>query len=217
MTYRLNLDQTLGCTLLLLLFGSSATAHNVQISGDVAGVWHVEPNHNPKAGEPAKAWVALTRKGGQILSLEQANCQMSVYSQPRKEGDLPVLQPAIQAINAEKYQSVPSADIIFPGPKRYQLELSCTPKTQAEFQSFQLKYDVIVAPSAAAPANNTETSPLPEKLTESEKTAVSITAQQGALSSSQSDAQWIIAAIALSMILGFGILGLRILKLTARK
>ena len=137
----------------LSLLGSPAAAHNIQISGDVAGVWHVEPNHNPKAGEPARAWVALTRKGGQTLSLEQVNCQMAVYSQPRKGGDSPVLQPTVEAINALKYQSVPSADIIFPNSGLYQLELGCTPKTQGNLQPFQLKYDVVVAPGAAAPAS----------------------------------------------------------------
>lgn len=206
MTYRLNLNQTLGWIILLFLFGSSATAHNVQISGDVAGVWHVEPNHNPKAGEPAKAWVALTRKGGQILSLEQANCQMSVYSQPRKEGDLPVLQPTIQAINAEKYQSVPSADIIFPDTKRYQLELSCTPKTQAEFQSFQLKYDVIVAPGAAASTRRVTASPAPEKLAQSQQIPSSSAANQQLNQSNQSISMWIISAIAIFSVLGVGIL-----------
>ncbi len=206
MTYRLNLNQILGWTLLLLLFGSSATAHNVQISGDVAGLWHVEPNHNPKAGEPAKAWVSLTRKGGQILSLEQANCQMAVYSQPRKEGDLPILQPTIQAINAEKYQSVPSADIIFPSTKRYQLELSCTPKTQGNFQSFQLKYDVIVAPGAAAPTSRATTSPAPKKLAQSQQTPISSAANQQLNQSNESLSMWIISVFVTFTVLALGIL-----------
>lgn len=216
MPCRLNLNQTLGWTLFLSLIVSPVAAHNLQVSGDVAGIWHVEPNHNPKAGEPARAWVALTRKGGQTLSLEQANCQMAVYSQPREEGDLPGLQPTVKAISALKYQSVPSADIVFPNTGRYQLELSCTPKTQDKFQPFQLKYDVVVAPGAAAPASNAETSLLPKKSIKSEKLAVSTVEQQGDLSSSQSDAQWFIAAIALSTILGFGILGIVLRRIAKR-
>lgn len=216
MTCQSNLNQTLGWTLFLLLLGSPAIAHNLQISGDVAGVWHVEPNHNPKAGEPAKAWVALTRKGGQTLSLKQANCQMAVYSQPRVEAGLPVLQPTVKAISALKYQSVPSADIVFPNTGRYQLELSCTSKTQDNFQPFQLKYDVVVAPGTNAPVSNAETSPLLRKPTESRKTTVSKTEEQDDRSSSQSDAQWSIAAIALSTILGFGILGIVLRQTTKR-
>lgn len=134
---------------------------------------------------------------------------MAVYSQPRKGGNSAVLQPTIKAISALKYQSVPGADIVFPNTGRYQLELSCTLKTQGNFQPFQLKYDVVVAPGATAPAsNNVETSSLPKKPTESQKTAVSTTEQQGDLSSSQSAAQWFVAAITVSTILGFGILGL---------
>lgn len=139
MTCQLNLNQILGWTLFLPLLGSPATAHNLQISGDVAGVWHVEPNHNPKAGEPAQDWVALTRKGGQTLSLKQANCQMAVYSQPRVKEDLPVLQPTVKAISALKYQSVPSADIVFPNTGRYQLELSCTSKTPKQFPAISIE------------------------------------------------------------------------------
>lgn len=216
MTCRLNLNQTLGWTLFLHLLGSPAIAHNLQVSGDVAGVWHVEPNHNPKAGEPAKAWVALTRKGGQILSLEQANCQMAVYSQPRKGGNSAVLQPTVKAIRTEKYQSVPSADIVFPHTGRYQLELSCTPKTQDNFQPFQLKYNVVVASGTAAPASNAETSSLPKKITESQELADSTVKQQGDRSSSQADVQWSIAAITVSTILGFGILGIVLWQTTKR-
>lgn len=216
MTCQSNLNQTLGWTLFLLLLGSPAIAHNLQVSGDVAGVWHVEPNHNPKAGEPAKAWVALTRKGGQTLSLEQATCQMAVYSQPRTEADLPVLQLTVKAINTLKYQSVPSADIVFPNTGRYQLELSCTPKIQDNSQPFQLKYGVVVAPGTNAPVSNVETSSLPKKITESQELAVSTVKQQGDLSSSQSDAQWSIAVIALSTIFGFGILGIVLRQTTKR-
>jgi hypothetical protein len=132
----------------LYLFSTPVAAHKVEIAGDVAGTWHVEPNHNPKAGESARAWVALTRKGGQILPLQQASCQMAVYSQPRKQGDSPVLQPSIKAVSVEKYENIPGADIVFPNTGIYQLELSCKPKTEGSFKAFQMKYDVTVATAA---------------------------------------------------------------------
>jgi hypothetical protein len=132
----------------LCLFSTSVAAHKVEISGDVAGTWHVEPNHNPKAGEAARAWVALTRKGGTLIPLQQANCQMAVYSQPRKQGDSPILQPSIKAINVEKYENIPGADIVFPNIGIYQLELNCKPKTEGSFRAFQMKYDVTVATAA---------------------------------------------------------------------
>jgi hypothetical protein len=168
MPSRLHLERTLGWTLLFASLISPASAHNIKISGDVAGTWHVEPNHAPKAGEPARVWIVLTRKGGQILPLEQANCQMVVYSQPRKGNDSPVLQPTVKAINAEKYQGIPGADIVFPKTGLYQLELSCTPKTQGSFQPFQLKYDVTVAAG---------TTPIPSTKTSLENTTDSATTQ----------------------------------------
>jgi len=34
---------------------------------DVAAVFHIEPEHNPRAGKPSLTWFALTRKGGQLI------------------------------------------------------------------------------------------------------------------------------------------------------
>ncbi|BAZ18219.1 hypothetical protein NIES4071_101040 (plasmid) [Calothrix sp. NIES-4071] len=87
---------------------------------------------------------------------------MAVYSQPRKGNDLPVLQPTVQAINAEKYQGIPGADVVFPKTGLYQLELGCQPKTEGDFRAFQLKYDVTVAAGADIKT------PQPEKVSDSQ-------------------------------------------------
>lgn len=121
-----------------------AIAHEVEVVGDVAGTWHIEPNHNPKAGTPARTWIALTRRGGAVLPLDQAKCQLAVYSKPRKPGTSPILRPTLKAVSAERYQGIPGADITFPKVGLYQLELSCTPKTAGSFKPFQMKYDVTV-------------------------------------------------------------------------
>ena len=57
-----NLTRNLSWIIILASIISPAAAHNIQVKGDIAGLWHVEPNHSPKAGETARAWVALTRK-----------------------------------------------------------------------------------------------------------------------------------------------------------
>ena len=128
-----------------LLSPAPAFAHKTEVAGDVAGTWHVEPNHNPKAGQPAKVWIALTRKGGQLVPLSKASCRMTVYSQPRKAGDKPLLRPSLQAINAERYRGIPGATVTFPRVGLYQLELNCTPKNKGDFKPFRMKYDVTVA------------------------------------------------------------------------
>lgn len=119
-------------------------AHEVKVVGDVAGTWHIEPNHNPKVGVPARTWIALTRRGGTILPLDQATCQLAVYARPRKSGAKPVLTPTLTAVSAERYQGIPGADITFPAVGLYQLELNCTPKKTGNFKPFQMRHDVTV-------------------------------------------------------------------------
>jgi len=122
-----------------------ALAHTTVVAEDVAGTWHIEPSHNPKAGESATVWAALTRVGGTLLPLSEAQCQMQVYTQPRSEGDTPILQPAVKAIAAEQYEGIPGADLIFPNPGLYDLELSCAPAQERSFAPFTLAYEIAVA------------------------------------------------------------------------
>ncbi|MEA5617104.1 hypothetical protein VB711_04510 [Cronbergia sp. UHCC 0137] len=120
-------------------------AHKVKIAGDIGGTLHIEPNDNPRAGEPAQAWFALTRKGGKILPLKECNCQLSIYAEPHTPGEPPLLEPVLIPVQAERYQGIPGATITFPKPGAYQLELSGKPATGGSFQPFELKFDVTVA------------------------------------------------------------------------
>ncbi len=123
---------------------TSALAHEVEVSGDVAATFHLEPNHNPRAGETAKVWFALTRRGGQIIPLEQCNCNLAVYPKNRKEGDKPLMEPPLKAVSAERYKGIPGADIVFPKAGIYELQLSGAAKTAANFKPFKLTYKVTV-------------------------------------------------------------------------
>jgi hypothetical protein len=171
--------------LFLGLLITPALAHNVEVSGDVAATFHLEPNHNPKAGEPAQVWFALTRKGGQIIPLEQCNCKLAVYSQPRSQDNSPVLAPPVKAISADGYQNIPGAEIVFPKVGAYELELNGTPKAGVNFKPFQLNYEVTVAAGAPTPLAQ-----LPSPSSQP----------------SQPSGQWQTTAIALSTFLGLGIL-----------
>ncbi|MEA5518861.1 hypothetical protein VB854_07860 [Limnoraphis robusta CCNP1315] len=121
-----------------------SSAHEVEVSEDVAATFHLEPNHNPKAGETAQVWFALTRRGGAIIPLEQCNCKLAVYAQPRQAEDKPMITPPLTAISAEKYQGIPGANVIFPKAGSYELELSGTPKGNTSFKPFKLSYSVTV-------------------------------------------------------------------------
>lgn len=167
------------------------SAHKVEILEDVGGTLHIEPNDNPQAGKAALTRIALTRKGGQVIPLEQCNCQLAVYPEPHSEDSPPLLKPPLKAVSAEGYEGIPGAEIVFPKAGIYELELSGTPKAGATFKPFQLNYEVTVAAGSAAPA-----------LAPAERLP------------SQPSGKWQTPAIALSTLLGLGILwvGLQQLK-----
>lgn len=129
-----------------LLVSIPAIAHNVEISNDVAATFHITPNHNPQVGKKTQAWFALTRRGGQTIPLSECACSLNVYTVPRKEQDQPILQPQLSAIDVEKYQEIPGAEIVFPQAGAYELELVGKAKDDAAFMPFDLTYTVNVRP-----------------------------------------------------------------------
>lgn len=79
-----------------------------------------------------------------MIPLEQCNCKLVV------RGNTPTqtptrLEPPLEAISAEQYRNIPGAEIVFPEPGIYTLELQGSPKANADFQSFQFSYPVTVA------------------------------------------------------------------------
>lgn len=131
---------------------SAASAHSVKISADVGGTLHIEPNDNPRAGEPAQAWFALTRKGGKAIALKECNCQLAIYAEPHSPGEPALLEPSLKPVKAERYQGTPGAKIVFPKPGAYQLQLNGKPASGNGFQPFELKFAVTVAAGRAVEA-----------------------------------------------------------------
>lgn len=145
-------------TLWLALLTPPGLAHQMDISDQVGAMLHIEPADNPRAGEKALAWFALTRKGGVIIPLSQCQCELQVYRQPRRPQDVPLLMPALKAVTAESYQGIPAAELTFPQPGIYDLELQGKPIGGASFQPFQLKFTVTVATGVS---NSTALVPTP--------------------------------------------------------
>ena len=140
-------------------------AHNVKTDADVGATFHIEPDHNPRAGETARAWFALTREGGELIPLAKCDCLLAVYDRAISETE-PILTPTLQAIAAEEFRDIPGADIVFPQAGAYELEISGSPKEGESFSPFSLTYSVTVTPgttpvaSPATEANTTdETTP----------------------------------------------------------
>ena len=119
-----------------------AVAHNIEVSDEIAATLHIEPDDNPRSGENVQAWFALTHRGGQIVSLSECNCELRVYNVPRAENLQPIINPTLQAMDAEKYRGIPGANIIFPQPGVYELEISGTAKDASSFKPFTLTYTV---------------------------------------------------------------------------
>ncbi|MBD2260987.1 hypothetical protein [Pseudanabaena sp. FACHB-2040] len=134
------------------------SAHKVQVSGDVGGTLHIEPNDVARAGEPTEVWFALTRQGGQVIPLADCDCQLSVFAQPYGEGATPLAQPPLAPVTAESYENIPGAEVVFPDVGAYTLVLTGSSRAAEEFQPFELPFEVTVAArSAAAPAASAPT------------------------------------------------------------
>lgn len=145
---------TLSAITLSAILAAPAAAHQVQIAGDIGGTLHIEPNDNPRAGEPSLTWFALTRQGGELIPLEACNCQLSIHTQPSKTI---VQSPPLEPVSAEGYTGIPGAEITFPQVGSYELVLQGEPTTPEDFQPFELRFPVTVAAGQAIPSSQSET------------------------------------------------------------
>ncbi len=145
MTRRSMTDQLFGVSLfglsLYLNLSHPAAAHTVKTGADIAATFHLEPSHNPKAGEPATVWFALTKLGGEIVPLKDCDCQLQVQQSGKS-----VAQPILKALSVEQYQDIPSSEVVFPSVGVYNLEISGKPKTDNAFAAFKFAYQVTVQP-----------------------------------------------------------------------
>jgi hypothetical protein len=151
------------CLFISIVTAHPVVAHQVQISEDVGATLHIEPNDNPRAGEPTQAWFALTRKGGEVIPLTECDCELFIYAQPHPPGETALMEPVLQPVAAERYQGIPGAEITFPKPGLYQLQLKGKPKNQGSFQAFEFQFEVVVA---AGTANTTQNLPDVNSVTE---------------------------------------------------
>ncbi len=104
---------------------------------------------------------------------------------------MPLLEPPLKAISKERYQGIPSAEIVFPQAGAYELKISGAPKAGANFKPFELSYEIIAAPGVAAPTpkTNFQAGSVPTTNTQTEP----------------AENRWLIPLIAISSILSLGI------------
>lgn len=131
-----------------LQHSTRALAHQVEVEKDVGATLHIEPSDTPRAGEAVLAWFALTRKGGQPISLEDCDCTLAVYTRSQAT---PILEPGLKAVEAEGYEGIPGATFTFPDVGAYTLVIMGKPKQANDFTPFELDFEVTVAAGAAVP------------------------------------------------------------------
>jgi hypothetical protein len=147
-----------GLITLLILLPSPAWGHKVKTDAQVGATIHFEPDDRPKSLESTKVWFALTKKGGTAIPLKDCQCQLQIKQLP---GNQKLATPQLQAINAEKYQDIPSTTVIFPQPGAYTLELTGQSVKPGDFQPFKLEFDATVALGKVATETATPPSVIP--------------------------------------------------------
>jgi hypothetical protein len=112
-------------------------AHEVRISNAVGGTIHIEPNDRPIAGRKSRIWIALTKRGGEIIPYEKCNCRLEVRSLTNKA--IKFIVPKSTSI-IDLYLGLPSLEVTFPEVGRYELQLNGSAKRSADFPDFELTF-----------------------------------------------------------------------------
>ena len=119
------------------LRSSFLIAHEVRTSQEVGGTIHIEPNDRPVAGKKTTIWVALTKRGGEIIPYGTCNCRMEVRSLSDRSIRFTV---GNSLAIIERYLGLPSLEVTFPQVGRYELKLSGSPRDGEDFAPFELTF-----------------------------------------------------------------------------
>ena len=112
-------------------------AHEVRNSQEVGGTIHIEPNDRPIAGQKSRIWIALTKRGGEIIPYGKCNCRLEVRSLTDRNIKFTVANPLAVI---ERYLGLPSMEVTFPQVGRYELRLSGSAREGENFQPFELTF-----------------------------------------------------------------------------
>jgi|JFJP01.1.fsa_nt_gi hypothetical protein len=112
-------------------------AHEVKVSQEVGGTIHIDPNDRPIAGQRTRIWIALTKRGGEIIPYEKCNCRMEVQSLTNRSIKFVI---ANSSSIIDRVLGLPSLAATFPQVGRYELKLIGTPRDNADFDPFILVF-----------------------------------------------------------------------------
>ena len=116
-------------------------AHEVKVASEIGGTIHIEPNDRPIAGKKSRIWIALTRRGGELVPYTSCNCQIEIRSlSDRSLKFSPDRSFSFLDRFLEQFLGLPSVGVVFPQVGRYELKLMGVPKNGNDFQPFELVF-----------------------------------------------------------------------------
>ena len=131
------LSSALSCATFATMTTVAVIAHEVRTSQEVGGTIHIEPSDRPMAGKKTRIWIALTKRGGEVIPYQKCNCRLEVRSLTDRSIKFMVSNPL--AI-IERYLGLPSMEVTFPQIGRYELKLSGSSRGDQDFQPFELTF-----------------------------------------------------------------------------
>jgi hypothetical protein len=121
-------------------------AHEVKVDDGIGGTIHIDPYDRPIAGKKSRVWIALTKRGGEIVPYSSCNCQMEIQSLSDRNLKF-TSDRSFSFLDRflEQFLGLPSVSVVFPQVGRYALKLTGTAKNGSDFQPFELVFTTNVS------------------------------------------------------------------------
>jgi hypothetical protein len=135
---------------IVVITSKSASAHTLDLDGDIAVILHVNPNDMPNSGSPT-SFILFFNDSTNRFALSKCDCRATIL-----EGTQTI--ETEQLIDSQPLQS--NDPITFPKPDVYTIEVDGKPKELHAFQPFFVSYNVRVVPKTSATVIKSDTVPI---------------------------------------------------------
>jgi len=122
---------------IFISFGNFVSAHVLKYDGNIGAVLHIDPDDSPLAGQDSKIYLDFKDKSGRF-DIRKCNCQAIISNNE--------VNNYVNFSTNTFYYNFPKIDV-------YTLEIIGKSTAEADFDSFDLKYDIRVATDANEKSN----------------------------------------------------------------
>lgn len=137
------------------MWGGVVFAHETTTNGSASVFIHIDPDDNPKPGEPATLFIDVRNKE-KGFSIENCDCVLTIG----QEGTVLSTTSLVPSGDSSTYD-VMSVPFTFPKNGTYDIGVDGTPKTPGTFTPFSTDYDVTIgAPTGVSKHDHGEHSSL---------------------------------------------------------